>query len=65
MLQIIAILIIIIGIITYNKWSYKKWYERCRINSKHPNWKPYCGIDFIRQDPQWFIDNGYEKHIIK
>ena len=62
-LLIIAIAIIIFGVINYDKISYKKWYERCEINSKHPNWKSYCGVNFLEKDPQWFIDNGYGKYI--
>ena len=62
-LLIMAIAIIIFGVINYDKISYKKWYERCEINSKHPDWKPYCGINFLKKDPQWFIDNGYEKYV--
>ena len=64
-LLIIAIAIIIFGVVNYDKMSYKKWYERCEINSKHPQWKPYCGINFLEKDPQWFIDNGYEKYVGK
>lgn len=44
-------------------WSYKIWYERCIINSKHPDWCPNCRINFLKKDPQWFIDNGYEKYV--
>ena len=64
-LLIIAIAIIIFGAINYDKISYKKWYERCEINSKHPDWKPYCSVNFLEKDPQWFIDNGYEKYVSK
>lgn len=63
MLLVVAIVIIIFGVINYNKMSYKKWYERCEINSKHPDWYPYCGINFLKRDPQWFIDNGYGKYV--
>lgn len=62
-LLIIAIAIIIFGIINYDEISYKKWYERCEINSKHPQWKPYCGTNFLKEDPQWFIDNGYGEYV--
>ncbi len=45
--------------INYEKMSYKKYYERYVINSKHPDWEPWCGRNFFEEDPQWFIDNGY------
>ena len=60
---IICIAILIFAIFTYDKWSYKNWYERCKINSKHPEWTPNCGIDFMKKDPQWFINNGYSKYL--
>ncbi len=60
---ILAILIIAFGILTYDKWSYKSFYKRIEINSKHPDWKPYCGVNFLKKDPQWFIDNGYGKYV--
>ena len=56
-LFIIAMIIILFGVFNYDKISYKKFYERCKINSKHPNWTPFCGTNFIEKDPQWFIDN--------
>ncbi len=62
-LFIIAIAIIIFGVINYDKISYKKWYERCEINSKHPDWYFNCRINFLKEDPQWFIDNGYGKYV--
>ncbi len=46
---ILAILVIVFGVLTYDKWSYKKFYERCEVNSKHPDWKPYCGINFLKK----------------
>lgn len=62
---IITFSIVIISIITYEKWSYKAWEKRCKINAKHPNWTPYCGRNFFKEDPQWFIDNGYAKYVRK
>lgn len=62
-LLIIAVIMIIFAIVNYDKISYKKWYERSLINAKHPDWEPYCGINFFEKDPQWFIDNGYESYI--
>lgn len=62
-LFVIAIIIVIFGVVNYDKVSYKKWYERCLINSKHPDWKPFCGINFFKEDPQWFINNGYGDYI--
>jgi hypothetical protein len=62
-LLIIAVAVIIFGVANYDKMSYKKWYERCEVNSKHPGWTPKCGIDFLEKDPQWFIDNGYGNYV--
>lgn len=62
-LLLIPITIILIGVATYPKWSYKEFGKRCEVNSKHPDWKPYCGINFIKKDPQWFLDNGYGKYV--
>lgn len=62
-LFIIAIIIIIFGVINYDQISYKKWYERCEINSKHPDWHFNCRINFLEEDPQWFIDNGYGEYV--
>lgn len=59
MIKIIALCVILLGIMTYPKWSYKEYYKRCEINSKHPLWKPFCGTNFIQRDKKWFIDNGY------
>ena len=56
---VIAIPTIIWAVINYEKISYKKYYERCEINSKHPQWRPWCGRNFFEEDPQWFVDNGY------
>lgn len=56
---IIAVCVIIFGIIKHDDMSYKKYYERSVVNSQHPDWHPYCGINFLEEDPQWFIDNGY------
>ena len=60
---IIAFIVVIFAVFNYNKISYSKWYERCVINSQHLDWTPDCGIDFIKKDPQWFIDNGYSEYI--
>lgn len=59
----IAIGIILIAVVFYPKWSYKQYYLRSEINAKHPDWRPYCGINFLEKDPQWFIDNGYKGYI--
>ena len=59
----ICITIVVISILTYEKWSYKTWEKRCQINAKHPNWDPFCGSNFFDEDPQWFIDNGYGKYV--
>lgn len=59
----IAILFLIFAVITYPKWSYKEYYKRCEINSKHPDWTPKCAINFFERDPQWFIDNGYGQYV--
>lgn len=61
-LFIIAIIIFGFYVINYKKMSYKEWYKRCEINAKHPDWYPNCRIDFLRKDPQWFIDNGYGEY---
>lgn len=45
-LLILAIAVIIFGIANHDKISYKQWYKRCEINSKHPDWKPFCGVNF-------------------
>lgn len=62
-LYLLALVIIIFGVANYDKMSYKKFYERSVVNSKHPDWTPKCGINFLEKDPQWFIDNGYEKWV--
>lgn len=36
-LIVIAVIIIIIAIPTYPKWSYKKWLERCEEETKRRN----------------------------
>ena len=61
----INVCIIIISVFTYPNWSYKQFLIRCEINAKHPKWTPYCGKNFLESDPQWFIDNGYEKYVRK
>lgn len=30
------------------------------ISSKHPEWEPGCRRNFLLEDPQWYVDNGYE-----
>lgn len=62
---IICMIVIIFSTFTYDKWSYKVWYDRCIINSKHPKWTKNCRIDFLKEDPQWFINNGYGKYVSK
>lgn len=64
-LYIIAIAVIIFAVIMHDSISYEKYYKRCEISAKHPDWEPYCGIDFIDKDPQWFIDNGYSEYVNK
>lgn len=63
LLFIISLAIITIGVVFHDKMSYKKMYQRQVINSKHPNWTPYCGVNFLEKDPQWFMDNGYGEYI--
>ncbi len=62
-LFLLAVASIVIGVFTYDKWSYNQWYERCKINAKHPNWTTFCGINFLKKDPKWFIENGYGKWV--
>lgn len=62
-LLIIAVAIITFAVFNYDKFSYKKWYERCEVNSKHPDWTPNCGVNFLKKDPQWFKDNGYSEYV--
>ena len=47
---IISIGILILSVFTYDKWSYKQFYNRCIENSKHPNWTPFCGKNFLDKD---------------
>ena len=61
LLLIIAIALIIFCVKKYNEGV--PWYEICEVNSKHPDWHPYCGINFLKKDPQWFIDNGYSEYV--
>ena len=61
--KIIFLLVIGFAIINYPKWSYNEFYKRSEINEKHPDWKPYCGINFLEEDPQWFRNNGYGKWV--
>ena len=56
---LICSIVIIFAVINYEKISYAEYYKRCTINSKHPDWKPWCGRNFFEEDPQWFINNGY------
>lgn len=60
---LLSVVIILFLTLTYDKWSYTAFYERCDVNSKHPNWYPKCGINFLEKDPQWFIDNGYSEYV--
>ncbi len=60
---LLAVIVVIFAVSNYNKISYSKWYKRCEVNSKHPDWTPKCGIDFIKKDPHWFIDNGYGEYV--
>lgn len=62
-LVLISIIIIIFSITTYDKWSRKKWAERCEVNALHPDWTPACGRNFFKEDPEWFMDNGYKEYI--
>lgn len=62
-LFIISVIVVVISIFTYEKWSYKAWEKRCEINAKHPDWEPFCHRNFFEEDPQWFIDNGYGKYV--
>ena len=62
-LLIVALIIIGFGIAYYDKISYKKFYERCEVNSKHPDWTPNCRVNFLEKDLQWFIEHGYEKYV--
>lgn len=59
----ICFIVLLIATATYPKWSMKEYENRCKINSKYPDWYPKCGINFFEKDPQWFIDNGYEKYV--
>jgi cytochrome bd-type quinol oxidase subunit 2 len=45
---IIAILLLVFFVATYEKWSYKAFYKRCEENSKHPDWTPFCGKKFYK-----------------
>ena len=64
---ILLICFISIGIYIwkYDEMSYRRYYERCEINAKHPDWKPWCGRNFFEEDPKWFVDNGYEDIVMK
>jgi flagellar basal body-associated protein FliL len=44
---IIAVVVVLISIPTYSKWSYAAWSERCEENAKHPDWTPFCGKNFL------------------
>ena len=44
---ILFIILLILVTATYPKWSYKKWYERCEENSKHPDFIPFSGKKYI------------------
>ena len=62
-LKIVCLLVLFFAVMTYPKWSYKKFEERSKINAKHPEWKPYCGRNFLKEDSQWFKDNGYGAYV--
>jgi len=62
-LLIIAISIVIFGIVNHYKISYEEYYKRCEINARHPDWEPFCTINFLEKDPQWFVDNGYGDYV--
>lgn len=65
-LMIIAIIgILLIGFYAYkhDDMSYRKYYERQVVNSKHPDWTPKCGVNFLEKDPKWFVDNGYGDYV--
>lgn len=36
-IKIVCLLVILFAVSTYPKWSYKKFDERSKINSKHPD----------------------------
>ena len=61
--KIICLISILFAIKTYDKWSYKAFEKCSKINSMHPDWKPYCGRNFLKEDPQWFIKHGYGKYV--
>lgn len=46
---IIGVVLLLIAIPTYPYWSYRAWYNRCEENSKHPDWKPFCGKNFLNK----------------
>ena len=60
---ICLVFLLIVVVPFHDDLSYKSMYERQKVNSMHPDWKPYCGINYLERDPQWFIDNGYEKWV--
>ena len=62
-IKLICLLVILVAVMTYSKWSYKEFDKRSKINSKHPNWTPYCGINFLKEDPEWFINHGYGDYV--
>ena len=64
-LFLISMAIITFGVIFYDNMSYKKTYQRHEVNTHHPSWTPYCSINFLETDPQWFIDNGYAQYVRK
>ena len=63
LVKIICLLVIVFAVSNYPKWSYKEFNKRSEINAKHPDWKPYCGINFLEKDPDWFRNNGYGKWV--
>jgi len=44
---ILFIIFLIFVTVTYLKWNYKKWYERCEENSKHPEFIHFNGKKHI------------------
>jgi len=44
---ILSIIFLIFITAIYPKWSYKKWYERCEENSKHPDFISFSGKKHI------------------
>lgn len=47
-LFLIGVLMLIPVIYFYPKISYGAFYKRCVENSKHPDWTPFCGKNFLK-----------------